>query len=266
MAKIGIIKLDDGTTVDVYEVTDSPSSPLRVGTSSGAGVIPTSDTGNLPVKVNTSSGVKRLHRPTTQTTTFSYSTNSVQTWTAPETLIGTVSISVLGAGGGGSWSEDGSLGADGRPGGRVDADVTLNPGETLYIYAPQGGQGATSSHGSGGWGAHNGNGGGGAGESATGGGGGSAEVRIGSDSDTSAILSGGGGESGDAPYEYGGEGGQHSNEGGQSAGTGLVIDGSRVVSSTITSGGGGAGGDGRTGGGARAGRGGSGSVVLNYVA
>lgn len=253
--------------IAVYEISDNPSCPLRVNTTNGVGILPLADpaTANTAIRINTPDGVKGVHRPINQTETFSYIGNSVQTWTVPETLIGTVSISVLGAGGGGSWSEDGSLGADGRPGGRVDAEVTLNPGETLYIYAPQGGQGATSSHGSGGWGAHNGNGGGGGGEGASGGGGGSAEIRLGSDSDASAILSGGGGEAGDAPYD-GGNGGQHSTEGGEGKGTGLVIDGSRVVSSTITSGGGAPGGNGRTGGGSRAGRGGSGSVVLNYVA
>lgn len=183
-----------------------------------------------------------------ETETFTYTSKSAQTWSPPSTLFGSVKVIVEGAGGGGAVRESNTEDAyDGKPGGKVEAELDIGPSDTLYLYAPRGGQGAPNDYqaGSGRWGAHNGSGGQDQSEAAAGGGGGSAEVRLNGDTDSDAILSAGGGRGGDARDNSnlnGGDGGEHASEGGRGPADGLVIDGSRVLSSTTTEGGGGDGG------------------------
>jgi len=250
MGKIGEIHFQDWSTeypVDIYDVADNPSMPIRVQTNSGTGVIPTTtDLGsaNTPIRVQTWSDVLGVTNPTAYDNGFSGGQNQKFYWTAPDGLIGSVTITVEGGGGGGAMSEDGSDGGNGRAGGKIVAEVDIQPGETLYLYSAEGGRRVTyTSRGRGGWGAHSGGKGSYGGEGYGGNGGGSSEVRLNSDTDSATILSAGGGQGGTNPYSGGGGGG-HAGEGGGGEGS-AVNYGSRILSQTTTVGGGGAGGTGR---------------------
>jgi len=269
MAKIGTAKILTGSgteTVDVYDVADNPDMPLRILTSNGVGIIPST----VPVGWSTSirflssSGVQAVTNPQTLGNGFAGGNGNKYYWTAPDGLLGQVTIRVEGAGGGGAMSEDGSDGGNGRAGGKIVAEVDVQPGETLYLYAGEGGRRVTyTSRGRGGWGAHNGGGGSYGGEGYGGNGGGSSEVRLNSDTDSATILSAGGGQGGTNPYS-GGSGGGHAGEGGGGEGS-AVNYGSRILSQTTTVGGGGAGGIGRENN-YSSDHGGDGYIMIDYLA
>ncbi len=152
----------------------APASALSGGTTYHFRVVATNRSGTSHSSDGTFSTLA-----TTQT--FAY-TGAEQTFTVPA---GVFVVQVLAIGGHG-----GSAGASGGAGAQVSGDLSVTPGETLYVEV--GGNGAT---GSGGW-----NGGGKASGSA-GGGGGASDVRtspftIGLSPDDRIIVAGGGGGSG----------------------------------------------------------------------
>jgi len=115
--------------------------------------------------------------------TFSY-TGAVQTWTVPD-CVSAVTVEAWGAAGGDSAVGVGSGGL----GGYATGELTVTPGDTLYIYV--GGQG--DDHGTGGF-----NGGGDAGVKDSAGGGGATDIRTSTSlSDRVIVAAGGGG----AAYE-----------------------------------------------------------------
>jgi len=115
--------------------------------------------------------------------TFSY-TGAVQTWTVPS-CVSEVTVEAWGAAGGDSAVGVGSGGL----GGYATGELTVTPGDTLYIYV--GGQG--DDHGTGGF-----NGGGNGGRKDSAGGGGATDIRTSTSlSDRIIVAAGGGG----AAYE-----------------------------------------------------------------
>ena len=138
---------------------------------------------------------------------FSY-TGGQQSWTVPATCVSSVTLECWGAQGGSSTST-------GAAGGYSKGDLSVSPGQVLYLYV--GGQGGNPS---GGW-----NGGGSgqtSGYPASGGGGGGSDVRVGGQSlsDRVIVAGGGGGSctlySGNFSSTSPGQGGGNS---GTSAGT-----------------------------------------------
>ena len=133
---------------------------------------------------------------------FNYS-GSVQTFTVP---VGVTSISVDAYGANGESTQSGYCGGYEGKGGRVQADLTVNPGEVLNIYV--GGSHYYTGSGSfgGGW-----NGGGADGGTGGTAGGGATDIRIGGTalSDRVLVAGGGGGAYGcsSPSYPNGGDGG-----------------------------------------------------------
>jgi len=133
-----------------------------------------------------------------QVTTFNY-TGALQTYTVPA---GVTSVQVEMTGGsGGQTDYSGSLppGFVVGIGGRLQADLTVVPGQVLNIYV--GGEGAAATNGVGGTGGFNGGGNGGTtGTYSGGGGGGASDIRIGGTglADRVMVVGGGGG----AAYNY----------------------------------------------------------------
>ncbi|MCF8449495.1 MAG: Ig-like domain-containing protein, partial [Taibaiella sp.] len=137
-------------------------------------------------------------------TTFSY-TGTVQTYTVPSGVTA-IGIDAAGAQGGNS------LASNGGNGGRVQASLTVTPGQVLSIYV--GGQGAAgpSSSGTRAGGGNGGGGEGGNGNGYGGGGGGSSDIRTGGTALSNRIIvaaggGGGGYNCGSANAEPGGNGG-----------------------------------------------------------
>lgn len=136
-------------------------------------------------------------------TTFSY-TGTVQTYTVPSGVT-TIGIDAAGAQGGNSFASNGGNG------GRVQANLTVTPGQVLSIYV--GGQGAAgpSSSGTRAGGGNGGGGEGGNGNGYGGGGGGSSDIRTGGTALSNRIIvaagGGGGGYDCGTNYEPGGNGG-----------------------------------------------------------
>jgi len=133
--------------------------------------------------------------------TFNY-TGSEQTFTVPA---GVSMVHVIAfAATGGAGNSGAAVGAGGK-GGKVEADLTVTPGQTLYLYV--GGKGIQ-----GGAGGFNGGGGPGAnlgsGSVASGGGGGATDIRIGGNALSNRVLvAGGGGGAGAYSTFTGGNGG-----------------------------------------------------------
>lgn len=127
----------------------------------------------------------------TISTTFSY-TGAEQTWVVPAGVT-SISVDAYGAQGGANWVSNTNFG------GRVQADIPVTPGSTIYIYVGQQPNGIT-----GGWN------GGGNGESAGQGGGGASDIRIGGNTlNDRVIVAGGGGGAGywSSQHVVGGPGG-----------------------------------------------------------
>jgi len=137
--------------------------------------------------------------------TFSY-TGGQQTWAVP-LCVTSVTVEAWGAQGGGSDCCGGSIQDDGGLGGYAKGTLTVNPGETLYIYV--GGKGQVA--GAGGWN------GGGSGAQYGGGGGGASDIRKGGTSLNDRKLVGGGGGAGNCGCPDHGSGGYG---GGLTGGTG----------------------------------------------
>jgi hypothetical protein len=152
-----------------------------------------------------------ITNPSSGTTSFSY-TGSVQNFIVPD---GVTSINAVGLGGAGGSA---TVRAGGL-GGKLIADLTTTPGETLYIYVGQKGfNGCCGSSGLGGW-----NGGGAGAASEGGGGGGATDIRQGGVNLTNRIfvVGGGGGagqqRSGSMLGGVGGNGGGLTGQSGASA-------------------------------------------------
>ncbi|HYE80259.1 MAG TPA: glycine-rich protein, partial [bacterium] len=127
-------------------------------------------------------------------TTFTY-TGAPQMYTVPADVV-TLQVDVVGAQGGGPGGS-GPSGSSGR-GGRVQASLSVTPGQVLHIYVGgQGGSTATSAGSSpAGWN------GGGLGWNAAGGGGGASDVRVGGTTFAHRVVvaGGGGGQHFNDPY------------------------------------------------------------------
>lgn len=124
-------------------------------------------------------------------TTFNY-TGSEQTWVVPAGVT-SITVDAFGAQGGANWVNNTNFG------GHVQADVSVTPGSTIYIYV---GQQATSI--TGGWN------GGGNGETGGIGGGGASDIRIGGNTLNDRIVvagAGGGGGYWSSQHVVGGAGG-----------------------------------------------------------
>ncbi len=119
-----------------------------------------------------------------QTSTFIY-TGSVQTWTVPAGVTSII-IDAQGAAGGAAIPDYGP--STPGNGGRVQATLTVVPGQVLNIYVGQKGVNGNPSATPGGY-----NGGGNAVADEGGGGGGASDIRIGDASLTSRVLVAGGG-------------------------------------------------------------------------
>ncbi len=172
-----------------------------------------------------------------QTKTFEY-TGSVQTYIVPNGVY-TLQVDMYGASGG--WNDYSGVKYDkyfpGK-GGRVQTTLSVQPGQTLYIYVGE--KGADASSGAGGKGGFNGGGNGNTSSAYSGGGGGGAtDIRInGTDLQNRVIVAGGGGG---AAYNYA-DGGDNGGAGGDLiAGDGfsnhLQADESRGRGATQTEGG-----------------------------
>ena len=183
-----------------------------------------------PVQEVTIDGNVVYTRPEQQTYNLTYETNEPQVINIPNSLIGDVHVILNGGGGGKADLSD-----DPAAGGKVEADIQLNGGETLYCYVPSGGGAGNGGN----WGGHNGTEGVYNDFNQGGDGGGSAEIRLNSTDDSDSILSGGGGGGDTYRLGTGGVGGGHANEGGgpEQVGDGLVIDNSIVTNATTTAGG-----------------------------
>lgn len=144
-----------------------------------------------------------------QTKTFEY-TGAVQTYVVPNGVY-TLQVDLYGASGG--WNDYSGVKYDkyfpGK-GGRVQATLSVQPGQTLYIYI--GGKGEDAASGVGGKGGFNGGGDGNTSATYSGGGGGGAtDIRInGTDLNNRIIVAGGGGG---AAYNYA-DGGDNGGAGG----------------------------------------------------
>ncbi|MBI3134241.1 MAG: hypothetical protein HYZ14_06135 [Bacteroidetes bacterium] len=144
-----------------------------------------------------------------QTKTFEY-TGYAQTYVVPNGVY-TLQVDMYGASGG--WNDYSGVRYDNYlpgKGGRVQANLAVEPGQTLYIYVGEKGGDASS-----GIGGNPGFNGGGAGNTSTtysgGGGGGSSDIRInGTDLDNRVLVAGGGGG---AAYNYA-DGGDNGGDGG----------------------------------------------------
>ena len=142
-----------------------------------------------------------------QSKTFEY-TGKMQSYTVPN---GTTSISIDMYGASGGWNDYSGVKYDKYVpgnGGRVQAQLSVYPGQVLYIYV--GGKGEDASSGKGGKGGFN---GGGDGNTSTtysgGGGGGATDIRLGGNELNHRVMVAGGG--GGAAYNYpdGGDNGGH---------------------------------------------------------
>lgn len=172
-----------------------------------------------------------------QNITFEY-TGTVQTYVVPN---GTYSLQIDAWGASGGWNDyNGQRYENCIPGkgGRVQTQLSVQPGQTLYIYV--GGKGGDATSGQGGAGGFNGGGNGNtSGTYSGGGGGGASDIRInGTDLSRRIIVAGGGGG---AAYNYP-DGGDHGGEGGDlKAGDGKsnkgVTDESRGRGATQSEGG-----------------------------
>lgn len=132
------------------------------------------------------------------TATFNY-TGNVQSWTVPA-CVNTVQIECYGAQGG--PGDGGTFADDGGYGGYAKGDLSVTPGQVLYIYVGE--KPASATNGPGGW-----NGGGGDGQYG-GGGGGASDVRTNGQTLNNRVIvagGGGGGNSGGPDHGFGGAGG-----------------------------------------------------------
>jgi PKD repeat protein len=132
------------------------------------------------------------------TATFNY-TGSVQTWTVPA-CVNLVQIECYGAQGG--PGDGGTFADDGGYGGYAKGNLSVSPGQVLYIYVGE--KPASATNGPGGW-----NGGGGDGQYG-GGGGGASDVRTNGQTLNNRVIvggGGGGGNSGSPDHGFGGAGG-----------------------------------------------------------
>lgn len=135
------------------------------------------------------------------TETFTYNSNSSQTWTVPSG-VSTIQIEAYGAGGGTSEFTGGSN----NSGGYAKADVGVSPGDVIELWIAEPVSGVAGS-----WGRYN----GGDGESDASGGGGSTEAR---NSTTGTDLIGAGGGGGDhSNGGHNGGGGAQGGNGGSNA-------------------------------------------------
>lgn len=127
----------------------------------------------------------------TTSTTFSY-TGTEQTWVVP-TGVTSITVDAYGAQGGANWVNNDNYG------GRVQADIPVTPGTTIYIYVGE--QPTTTA---GGWN------GGGIGETGGIGGGGASDIRIGGNTLNDRVIvagAGGGGGYWSSQHVIGGAGG-----------------------------------------------------------
>jgi hypothetical protein len=183
--------------------------------------------GNVTVvkSPNTCDGVATFTAPTASdlcnTTPVSVSfnfTGSTQTWTVPAGVT-SITVDAKGAGGGGGNYFGSQTGTPGT-GGRMQATISVTPGQTLNIYV--GGRGVDALYGSGGSGGWNGGGQGGSSTYYSGGGGGGAtDIRTGTALNTRRVVAAGGGGAG-ANCGYGMDGGEG---GGSTGGYGLACSG-----------------------------------------
>jgi len=138
------------------------------------------------------------------TQTYNY-TGGVQTFVVPSGIT-SITVDARGAAGGNSYYAGSTTAHIGGLGGRVQADIPVTPGQTLYIYV--GGTGNTGALGAGGAGGFNGGGNGAFISSYSGGGGGGAtDIRAGSTALANRILVAGGAGGAAANYGTGDDGG-----------------------------------------------------------
>ena len=155
------------------------------------------------------------------TQTFNY-TGSVQQFTVPS-CVTSVTVDLKGAGGGNGVDPSFNAMANGGKGGRVQATITVSPGDILYIYV--GGAGGNGVN-SGGLPGYNGGGQGGWRTDGYrgGGGGGASDIRLnGTALNNRIFIAAGGGGGGDNygtfNYDKGGDGGGLTGQDGSSGGT-----------------------------------------------
>lgn len=197
-----------GTSTAITTVTVNPIPAITLG------LMPVVCAGTTSAAI-TFSGVTNA---ISKTATFNF-TGGVQTWTVPAGVT-SITIDALGAAGGLNSAE--TRFAD-RPGygARVQATLTVTPGQVLNIYA--GGLGNNGDSVAGGLGGYNGGGNGAFGFSpfSGGGGGGATDIRIGGVSLTDRVLvAGGGGGAGlecGGNFDRGGDGGGLTGEDGDGA-------------------------------------------------
>lgn len=146
-----------------------------------------------------------------------YASTALQTFTVPATVT-SIQVKMWGPGGGtGNYSASGG----GGPGGFTTGNLSVTPGETLYLAVGSGGKKPVSVNGNGGNGGWPGGGFGGRGDASAGGGGGFTGIfSANSISQANALMvaGGGGGSSGYGNYQAGGGGGL-------TGGTGASISG-----------------------------------------
>src|SRR6185312_3624727 len=168
-----------------------------------------------------------------QVDTFQFTGNEQYITIPVGSCIDSVSVDVAGAQGGGA-NDFGNVGTNGGFGGRVQAVIPVNIGDSLFIHVGAAGQSATES--AGGAGGFN---GGGTGNNefgvfSGGGGGGASDIRINGHTLNSRVIVGGGGAGGgyDCSFssEFGGDGGGLSgNTGGHCSNVGHGGDGGTQV-------------------------------------
>jgi hypothetical protein len=185
-----------GTASDTYDNAQATDSGL-----SGPSAVAVDASGNIYIADKANNRVQEVPgsiQPST--TTLAYS-GAVQTWTAPFDTAPTVTVTLSGAGGGGSPSGE-------AVGGTVTATVPVSPGEVLSVYVGgAGGAASGATAGAAGWGYHSGGAGGTgtSGEANGGGGGGGSSAVVASGTDL--LEAGGGGGEGDTGVDYPGNGG-----------------------------------------------------------
>lgn len=170
---------------------------------SGSDITVSNTTNTCGAAVNFASPVVSVNCPT-QTRTFSY-TGAPQAFTVPAGVT-ELQVELSGASGGWSASYDGSAFCCAGPGGHVEANIPVTPGQNLTITV--GGAGQNGSATTGGAGGYN---GGGAGalwpfNFSGGGGGGATDIRTGAGSLSNRIVVAGGGGGG-GWFSTGGSGG-----------------------------------------------------------
>jgi hypothetical protein len=136
--------------------------------------------------------------------TFNY-TGSVQQYVV-EPCVDSIMVDVIAGGGGNNYYNGGIYGASiPGMGGRIQAKLKVNKGDTLWLYV--GGKGADAQNNIPGSGGYNGGGNGGAGIAFGGGGGGASDIRFGGTSLNNRIVVAGGAGGAAANYTSGDDGG-----------------------------------------------------------